>query len=342
MEKIELIEKLQTQEAEYETKYVPTLDLAYDVYARNVRNTQKSADNFYAQSAFKNYDEPDFARFISKTLQDGSFNSAFSIKSTEDFFAGVPDFYNPFRLVSTCVKTTADSVEVPALGAIISGWNNVDGTNRRPTDAVLVRNFPIFTKMELPLHFFNRVESHTSYVKAILGMQRSRLERQAFVNGDGRTSPLGILQDANLNKKNVHGYAHDHVLADEVLGATFTLASEFKHDACFMISSAMQARIAKIKDTSGNYIFDNKTLFGYKVYTLDELKDSADPNKDTILFGNFKYGHLVCDSNESEIRLHNMFDRPNTVGLSMPSNCGAALVCPEAIVAVEAIASIAA
>ena len=343
MEKMEVLMQDVAQEEGYETKYVPTADLAYDLY-----NGKKSSEcslacarqNFYAQSANKGFDETDFAGFIAKTLREGSFNSAFSIKSTVDFFANVPDFYNPFRLVSTCVKTSADSVEVPGLGTIATGWNNVTDANiaRAASNAVLVRSFPIFTKMELPLHFLHRVE-HTNYVKALLGMQRSRLERRAFVNGDGRTEPLGILIDPKLNKKDVHGYADGNALADGILEQVFALTSEFKHDACFMISSSMQAKIARVKDQTGRYIFDNKELFGYKVYTLDELKDSDDISgkHDTILFGNFKYGHLICDSNESELRLHDLFDKPNTIGLSMPANCGAALVCPEAIIAIDTI-----
>lgn len=323
----------QTEGLGYETKYVPTVDLAYEVYERNEK---KNTKNFYAQVANKSFDESDFGGFLAKSLADGMFNSVFSIKSTEDFFAEVADFYNPFRLVSTCVKTPADSVEVPAISDIVSGWNDVaDAANTKPArGSVLVRNFPIFTKLELPLHFLHRVESHANYVKSILGMQRAKLERHAFLYGDGNTAPKGILADATLVSHDVD-FSSASKLADDILEATFTLASEFKHDACFMISSAMQARLAKIKDKTGRYIFDNKTLFGYKVHTLDELANKADKTKDVILFGNFKYGHLVCDNDYSELRIHNLFDKPNTVGLSMPANCGAALVCPEAIVALN-------
>lgn len=149
---------------DYETKHVPEASDDYDNYQVKAMKEMK---DFYSKNPHKIEDTSNFNEFILKKLNDGSFNSIFSIKSTADFFAPVSDYYNPFRLVSTCINTSSDSVEVPPLGSIIAGWNNIDVEQRDASAAILVRNFPIFAKMELPKHFLSRVQSNVNYLKSL-------------------------------------------------------------------------------------------------------------------------------------------------------------------------------
>lgn len=333
--------------AMYETKFVLEADSDYDLYEKKIARTQKAMPALYAKEAKR--EGEDFSSFVSKAAYDGSFSSVFSVKNTEDFFGGVKDYYNPFRKVSTTIKTNADSIEVPALGEIVAGWNNaaVAGVRDVAQAAITVGCKPIFAKMELPLHFLQKVEGHQTFLRSLLGAKLSQLERAAFLTGDGNTQPMGIFRNGRLSKIAAQ-YPANRVmrLADILLDATFSLKTEYKHDACFMISSNMQAKLAKEKDAQGRYIFENKQLFGYDVYTLDELDNvdaaiagrgvlPADADKSKILFGNFKYGHVIADREQSEVTIHKMFDKPNSIGLSMTNTTGAALVLPEAVVAIE-------
>jgi HK97 family phage major capsid protein len=193
-------------------------------------------------------------------------------------------------------------------------------------------------------------------------MQIAKLERNAFLNGNGNTAPVGILNDARLtNNLNFEGRENDdevwRKLLDKILDMIHALPNEYKQNACFMMSSYIKNQLDKIKDRDQRYMnFDGKkTLFNYEVHIIDELRQNGNsldedeesevdfssqgkkPGKkakfsDNILFGNFKYAHLICDGDSSDITTHDLFDKPNSIGLSMPTNCGAGIVCPEALV----------
>lgn len=320
----------------YETKFLPQED-DMNIYEQSFENSMPS---LYAKNNKKN--DLDFEEFISKG--NGSFNSVFSAKSVEDFFGQLPDFYNPLRTLATKITAEGDSISMPQIDAIIAGVNNKNNNTlgSQKVDFILIKHSHLYAKLDIPRSFLQSVENRQEYLKPRLGMQLSKIERNEFLYGRGQDDILGIFTDNKLQIKNEDCDTKKlNEFADKLLDLTYAISSEYKHEACFMLSSEMQKMLAKIKDKQDRYIFDNKTLFGFPVYTLDELRidassaaaaaQAAAKNQDKILFGNFKYGYVVSDKRNLELKILDDPNRPSTQSLILSNTCGAGIVCPDAI-----------
>lgn len=294
--------------------------------------------NLYDLDACK--ESENFGSFISKAFSENTFSSIFSIKSAEDFFGSVPDFYNPLREVAQKFETFSDSIEIPAVSKVYSGINNESAESSVVASAgSMIRMYPFYAKKEWSLNFLSKVAANENYFKSVLGMYVSAVERNLFVNGKGNSydNPEGILNNAAIAgaKKTLNVTATTmNQLADKLLSLTMQLPTEYRNNSCFMMSAALYAQICVIKDTAGRYIFDNNTLFGYKVYVLDELDASRDDSADApynVLFGNFKHGYVVCDQAKPDIQIHKLYSNPGSVGVVYSARCGAGVTNANAI-----------
>lgn len=306
---------------DYETKVVS------DIYD----SVDKKMSDF---GIYKKSSKDEFSNFITKVAEGSSFNSVFSIKNSEDFFFNLPDFYNPLRDVANVIKTFADSLEIPSLGTAKGGWGTdeaVAADNVKPS--VNIRCHPVYATREMDRGFLKKTSVAEEYIKNLIATKISALERKVFIDGDGQNKPLGLFAaDSNIEKKNLNTprseVAADKHLANLIQEMPFDLKPEYRREAHFVISSTLQKKIFNIKSDMGEYIFKEGKLFGYNVLTLDELTNAA---SERILFGNFKLGFTVVDSQESELKVYDMFDKPHVVGFGLTNHTGAATTLPEAI-----------
>lgn len=309
------LSEVSSQSQEFLTKFLPG---NFDLYQKNSESVS------------------DFSEFISKGFHSG-LNSVFSVKSVDDFFFNVPDYYNPFRSLATVVKTSSDSIEIPSFGSVGHAWGATSSQDVPAKDSSLVRLWPLHAKVELPASFLRKARSAESFIKSILARSVSKLERSAFIYGDGNGKPFGILSSTapaslKINIAAVDAASVDDfrkILPDQLLNLSFSVPNEFRINSVFLMNSKMQAFLLGLKNAQGDYIFSNGSLFGYKVVTIDELKFNE------VVFGNLQYGFVIADSISSEIKTHDLFEKPNFVGLSMPYYCGASLVLPEALAALR-------
>ena len=275
-----------------------------------------------------------FEQFINKSLHKADGVSVFSMKSCADFFATTSTYVNPLRVLSNQVFSNSDSVEIPSLGTITSAWSKSRtedvgrAEDKKYEDSIMIKKYERYAKMSVPLKFLSTVEQNAAYVKSLLGAAISDLERSAFISGDGDGCPIGILRNDKIKKQT----CKKDKLYDGLLNLLCSLDTRYNNDdAGFILSSTMNRDILGIKDATGRAIFDGINLFGKKVYIMDEVGD-------TVLFGNFKYGYVICDMEGVELRAQHLFDRPNYIGLSLPTSCGAAVTLPDAIVKLEVTA----
>ncbi len=311
MERIDL-----ENEMAMERKFLPNVDLAYDLYAKK---TMGGLDY-----SFENKSGENFSSFINKAFSDGEFSSVFSVKNTDDFFSDIPDFYNPLRAVSSHWETKSDSVEIPSVLQISSGINNDETESESRSKMELIRMFPIFAKTEWPITFFNKVEANQTYFKSLLAMRVAAVERNVFVNGDGNNKPKGLLKSLEIIDATESG-----VTADALLEFKLGLNVQYSNNACFMMSSTMYSSILKLQDSQNRYIFEGKELFGSPVHILDELGD-------VVLFGNFKHGYLIADMQYAGgVRTHHLYDKPGSIGLTYSSFTGAGVIDSAAIKAIK-------
>ncbi|WP_082733944.1 phage major capsid protein [Polycladidibacter hongkongensis] len=141
----------------------------------------------------------------------------------------------------------------------------------------------------------------------------ARQETEAFVNGDGSTSPTGFLAYAQAEenswqwgkvgtrKTGVNGALPAQNPSDKLIDLIYTLKGRYRQNATFVLNRGTQAQLRKLKDADGNYIWQppasigaSASLLGYPVQELEQMPD-AGSGETPIAFGDFKQAYLIVD-----------------------------------------------
>ncbi len=160
-----------------------------------------------------------------------------------------------------------------------------------------------------------------SWLGEEIGREFARAEGMAFINGDGVNKPRGFLQapvsalgDAARSFGSLQfvasGAAGNFPAGspqDRLIDLVQSLASPYRQGATWVMNSATLARIRKMKDGSGAFIWQPAlaadqpaTLLGYPVVEADAMPDVAADSL-SIAFGNFRAGYLIAQRPETMV-----------------------------------------
>ena len=138
-------------------------------------------------------------------------------------------------------------------------------------------------------------------------------EGAAFVNGDGNNKPKGFL---DYTKVANGSWAWDKIgyvatgtdgafdashPSDDLIDFIYTLKSDYRANANWVMNRATQATIRKFKDADGNYLWQpperadlSPTLMNYPIAESEDMPDIASDSF-SVAFGDFGRGYLVVD-----------------------------------------------
>lgn len=120
-----------------------------------------------------------------------------------------------------------------------------------------------------------------NYLDSELAKRFGKAEERLMLNGSGNKEPLGLLnQDLSCFVANDLSY-------DAIIDFYFSLSKEYRDNACFIVSDEIAIELRKLKDSDGNYIWNqnNDTILRKPVYVSSYMNDETKP----ILFGDFSY-----------------------------------------------------
>ncbi len=138
-------------------------------------------------------------------------------------------------------------------------------------------------------------------------------ETTAFVNGDGVNKPSGFLQATQVAESSwswgnigytATGVSGDFPASDEsdvLIDLVYALKSGYRQNAHWLMNRKTQARVRKLKDANGNYLWQPAVSAGGRAslmgFDLVEAEDMPDIAADTtaIAFGDFGRGYLIVD-----------------------------------------------
>jgi HK97 family phage major capsid protein len=138
-------------------------------------------------------------------------------------------------------------------------------------------------------------------------------EGTAFVSGDGNNKPKGFLAYTKIANGSWEwdkigyvatgedgGFAEENP-SDNLIDLIYSLKSDYRSNAHWVMNRATQAAIRKIKDADGNYIWQpgeradlSPTLMNYPIAESEDMPNVAS-NSYSIAFGDFNRGYLVVD-----------------------------------------------
>lgn len=170
-----------------------------------------------------------------------------------------------------------------------------------------------------------------SFAKAL-----GNAEEQAFLTGDGKNKPTGILHSVGGGEVGVTT-ASDTIKADEVVDLVYTLKRPYRKNAAFIMSDATLSVIRKLKDSNGNYLWqpalaagEPDRLLGYPVYTSAYMP-KIEKGAAVIAFGDYSYYNIGDRGTRSIAELKELYAANGLVGFVSKERVDGKLILPEAV-----------
>ena len=170
-----------------------------------------------------------------------------------------------------------------------------------------------------------------SFAKAL-----GNAEEEAFLTGDGKNKPTGILNATGGGEVGVTT-AVDNIKADEVIDLVYKLKRPYRKNAAFITSDSTLAQIRKLKDSNGNYLWqpaltagEPDRILGYPVYTSAYMPKIA-KGAAVMAFGDFSYYNIGDRGTRSVAELKELYAANGLVGFVSKERVDGKLILPEAV-----------
>lgn len=175
------------------------------------------------------------------------------------------------------------------------------------------------------------------YIIAQFGKALGNAEEDAFINGDGKGKPLGLLADVGGAELGVTTAATNKVTTDEVISLIYSLKRPYRKNAAFLANDVCVAELRKLKDNNGQYLWqpslqagEPDRVMGYKVYTSPYFPIPV-AGKAALAFGDFSYYNIGDRGTRSFAELKELFAGNGMVGFVAKERVDGKLVLPEAV-----------
>lgn len=170
---------------------------------------------------------------------------------------------------------------------------------------------------------------HSSMVETL-----GEREEEAFLVGDGKGKPTGIIYQAEVGTETEESGV---ISMDDAMDLTYSVKGPYRKNAVFLMSEEAYLSLRKCKHLNGRPAWSSnladkepETLFGFPVYVSKYLPDLT-PGNTPILFGDFSYFWIGERGKRNMKRLSERFADRGMIGFVMSQRVDAKLVLPEAV-----------
>lgn len=175
-----------------------------------------------------------------------------------------------------------------------------------------------------------------SYIIEQFGKAIANAEEDAFLNGDGKGKPTGLLHTTLGGQWNCTTTGNT-ISADDIITLVYTLKRPYRKSASFITNDQTLASLRKLKDNNGVYLWqpaltagEPDRLFGYAVYT-SQYAPKAEAGKAAMAFGDYSYYNIGDRGSRSMQELKELFAGNGMVGYLMKERVDGRLILPEAV-----------
>ena len=227
------------------------------------------------------------------------------------------------RLLTSPMRRLA-TVQTTGVGAFSTVWSNeawgsgwVGETAARPAtstptlSSLIFNTGEIYANVAVTQRLLDDVDFNLeTWLANEVNGEFARQEDVAFISGNGTNKPMGLM--------------------------TSVTGAPYRQNASWLMNSQTAAKLAKLKDGDGNYLWRESviqgqpsTLLGYPV-EFDENMAAATAGLTPIAFGDFKAGYLINDRIGTRI-LRDPYSNKPYVHFYCVKRVGAGLLDPNAI-----------
>lgn len=228
------------------------------------------------------------------------------------------------RLVKVVRAGSSDYKELVNIRGATSGWVGESGS-RTATSTPQMREvvptfgelyaYPQVSEWSLDDIFFN-VEA---WLTEEVAQDFAQAEGTAVISGNGSSKPTGMINTTPVTTADfasplraaaayqyIASLSDDsppvaEILPDALIDLVYTLNSAYRTGAAFVMNSVTTGAVRKLKDTTGQYLWQPSLqagqpdmLLGYQVETWEQMQDIG-TNNFPVAFGNFRRGYVLAD-----------------------------------------------
>lgn len=218
---------------------------------------------------------------------------------------------SPMRALASVETISSDSLDIPEdRDEISASWVGETGT-RSETDT------PTVGKKNIPAHELYAEPRATQKIldDAAIDIEQwlsgkiaeyfARTENTAFVSGNGVSKPRGILSySAGSTWGTIEQVASGTSAsfdADDLISLFYTLKSDYAANASWLVNRAIEATLRKLKDGTGQYLWQPglqagqpNLLLGKPVYQASDMPVAASDSL-SIAVGDFRRAYQIVD-----------------------------------------------
>jgi HK97 family phage major capsid protein len=224
---------------------------------------------------------------------------------------------SPMRQIASVRQTSATVFRKPVSLGAASAWAAETGSRAETTAPTLdLLEFPAAELYAMPAATQTLLGDAYADVDEWLADEVeasfSAQESAAFVSGDGSNKPKGFL---SYDKIADASHAWDKIgfilsgadgafassdPADKLIDLVYSLKSQFRANARFVMNRRTVSAVRKLKDGDDNYLWspgmagEAASLLGYPVTEIEDMPDMAEALF-SIAFGDFRRGYLIVD-----------------------------------------------
>ena len=249
---------------------------------------------------------------------------------------------NVFRTLAHVIRTSSGDRKIPVVASKGSAsWVDEEGAYQESDDAfsqVSIGAYKLGTMIKVSEELLaDSVFDLEAYISKEFARRIGAREEESFFNGDGKGKPLGILAATGGAEVGVTAASATAITADEVIDLFYSLKAPYRKNAVWLLNDATVKQIRKLKDTTGQYLWQPSlvagtpdTILGRPVKTSAFMPTAATGAK-TIVFGDFKYYWIADRQGRTFKKLSELYAANGQVGFMGTQRVDGKLILPEAV-----------
>ncbi len=247
---------------------------------------------------------------------------------------------NVIRSLATVIQTSGERKLNVAASKPAASWIEENGElvfSDATFDQVILDAYKlsVAVKVSEELLADNAYDLESFLINAF-GRAIANAEESAFIVGDGSSKPTGILHATKGGQIGVTTTGNA-ITADEVVDLVYKLKRPYRTNAAFITSDSTLAAIRKLKDSTGQYLWqpaltagEPDRLLGYPVYTSQYVPAIA-AGQPVMAFGDFSYYNVADRGARSIAALHELYAGVGQVAFVAKERVDGKLILPEAV-----------
>lgn len=281
-----------------------------DDFVSHHNNEHKNAFNYYLKSG----NDSNLSKIEQKSLSASSDNDGgylITRQTSKDIIRALGEI-SPMRALASCEQISGSSLDIiEDYDKAEAGWTGESQEiNDTDTPKINKRSIPVFELYAQPSATQKLIDDASidieKWVANKLVSSFVKLENQAFIKGDGLSSPRGILTYANGNnwgeiqqvKSNIEG----GINTDSLFDLYFSLKEQYCANASFLMNRVSLHMVRTLKDkTTGRYLWNPSltdgtpdSLLGIPVHESSDMP-TIEKNSLSVAIADFKNAYKIVD-----------------------------------------------